>query len=121
MLCTLYVWAVVAYAALKRLQEKLMRELLASWMRGEYQCHGSSNTVSTCFNCSNHRHLEDQAIQGPFYWQPLSLGPCYPWAMEEENQKLKEMIQSLGAGRTVDAQTFEDLGRKPGPPVRVLA
>eukprot|EP00435_Cladocopium_sp_Y103_P072855 s370_g41.t1 len=31
---------------------------------------------------------------------------------EEENQKLKEMIQSLGAGRTVDAQTFEDLGRK---------
>lgn len=30
----------------------------------------------------------------------------------EENQKLKEMIQSLGAGRTVDAQTFEDLGRK---------
>ena len=35
---------------------------------------------------------------------------------EEENQKLKEMIQSLGAGRTVDAQTFEDLGRKSGNP-----
>ncbi|CAK9114835.1 Kinesin-related protein 1 (Kinesin family member 1) (Kinesin-3) [Durusdinium trenchii] len=29
----------------------------------------------------------------------------------DENQKLKEMIQSLGAGR-VDARTFEDLGRK---------
>lgn len=31
--------------------------------------------------------------------------------VEEENQKLKEMINSLGAGR-VDARTFEDLGRK---------
>ena len=53
--------------------------------------------------------------QGSFYWQRLSLGD--PWSSEEENQKLKEMIQSLGAGRTVDAQTFEDLGRKPGNPV----
>ncbi|CAJ1386067.1 unnamed protein product [Effrenium voratum] len=30
----------------------------------------------------------------------------------EENQKLKEMISGLGAGRTFDARTFEDLGRK---------
>ena len=41
---------------------------------------------------------------------------CHTFFCEEENQKLKEMIQSLGAGRTVDAQTFEDLGRKSGNP-----
>ena len=72
-----------------------------------------------CFNCF---HLFQSQLEDKVH----SIGNGYPWApailglslgSEEENQKLKEMIQSLGAGRTVDAQTFEDLGRKPGNPV----
>ena len=36
---------------------------------------------------------------------------------QEENQKLREMMTALSAGQGFDAQTFENLGKKPGTPV----